>query len=109
MEAERSGWSDSDLAKRGQPHLGAPSEKEHQSARLERELRRLYDILESYAPQWYTQEHHERAKSALRQGEKASADVFVELCNLLEEYAPAWYTEEYYERDKSVLELLKEN
>jgi hypothetical protein len=65
--------------------------------------------LESYAPQWYTQERHERAESALCQGEKASADVFVQLCKLQEEYAPAWYTEEYYEKDKAVLELLREN
>lgn len=93
----------------GRRHPDLPSEREHQSARLAKELRRLYDILESYAPQWYTQEHHERAESALRQAEKASADVFVQLCKLLEEYAPAWYTKEYYGRDKSVLELLREN
>lgn len=88
--------------------LGALSEKEHQSARLATALRDLYDILESHAPQWYTQEHHERAESALRQGGKASADAFIELCALLEDYAPSWYTKEHFERFRSILELLEQ-
>jgi hypothetical protein len=88
--------------------LGALSEKERQSARLATALRELYDILESHAPQWYTQEHHERAESALRRGGKASADAFIELCALLEDYAPSWYTKEHYERSRSILELLEQ-
>lgn len=115
MEADRSRWSDIDLAKRADrgnlgnslQHFAVLPEGEDQSARLAKELRKLYDVLESYAPQWYTLEYHQRAQSALRQGGKASVAVFMELCDLLEEYAPSWYTKEHYERAKSILQLLK--
>ena len=89
-------------------HVGALSEMEHQNARLATALRELYDILESHAPRWYTEEHHQRAESALRRGRKASADAFIELCALLEEYAPSWYTKEHYERARSILRLLEQ-
>ena len=116
MEADRSRGCDSDLAKRAHQgnvssspqHLGALSEKGHQNARLTKALRKLYDILESHAPRWYTQAHHKRAESALRRGGKASADVFIELCHLLEEYAPSWYTKEHYETVRPILELLEQ-
>jgi hypothetical protein len=26
----------------------------------------LYELLETYAPEWYTEEHHNRAEAALR-------------------------------------------
>ena len=29
-------------------------------------LTELYDLLEGYAPSWYSQQHHERAEAALR-------------------------------------------
>jgi hypothetical protein len=29
-------------------------------------LAELYELLEKYAPTWYTQNHHEKAESALR-------------------------------------------
>lgn len=29
-------------------------------------LKLLYDILEDYAPVWYTEEHHDKAAAALR-------------------------------------------
>jgi hypothetical protein len=29
-------------------------------------LAELYGLLEEYAPSWYTQQHHQRAESALR-------------------------------------------
>jgi hypothetical protein len=29
-------------------------------------LAELYELLEKYAPTWYTQHHHEKAESALR-------------------------------------------
>ena len=29
-------------------------------------LLELYNLLEEYAPTWYTQEHHDRAEAALR-------------------------------------------
>ena len=114
METDQSRWSDSDFARRsnqgnvsrGRQHVDAMSEKEHQRARVARGLGELYDILESHAPRWYTQEHHERAESALRQGGKASVNIFIELCGLLEEYAPSWYTKEHYEKARSILKLL---
>ena len=80
--------------------MGALSEKQHQTAKLAKALRKQYDILERYAPQWYTQAHHKRAESALQRGGKASAAVFIELCDLLEEYAPTWYTKEDYEKSE---------
>jgi hypothetical protein len=88
--------------------LGALSEKKHQREKLAKALRKQYDLLESYAPRWYTQRHHERTESALRRGGKAKADVFIELCGLLEEHAPRWYTKEHSERARSILELLEQ-
>ena len=32
----------------------------------------IYELLEEYAPAWYTQEHHERVKAALSLLSKAS-------------------------------------
>ena len=29
-------------------------------------LKMLYDLLEAYAPVWYTEEHHNRTEAALR-------------------------------------------
>jgi hypothetical protein len=34
-------------------------------------LAELYELLEKYAPTWYTQSHHEKAESALRLVKKA--------------------------------------
>jgi hypothetical protein len=34
-------------------------------------LAELYNLLEQYAPLWYTQEHHEKAESALRLTKKS--------------------------------------
>jgi hypothetical protein len=33
---------------------------------LREALRMLYELLETYAPEWYTEEHHNRAEAALR-------------------------------------------
>ena len=35
-------------------------------ARLVDALSELHDLLEEYAPSWYTQEHHEKAVAALQ-------------------------------------------
>ena len=79
--------------------------KEQQSARLMVVLRELHSLLESYAPPWYTPEHHERAESSVRSGRQA-ADVFIELFGLLEEYAPLWYTKEHHDKAAVTLQLL---
>ncbi len=34
-------------------------------SRLVDALRTLYDLLEQYAPSWYTQQHHDKAAAAL--------------------------------------------
>jgi hypothetical protein len=38
----------------------------HQVLQLQEALRMLYDLLENYAPPWYTQDHHDKAAAALR-------------------------------------------
>ena len=35
------------------------------SHQLREALKMLYDLLEAYAPAWYTEEHHDKAKAAL--------------------------------------------
>jgi hypothetical protein len=42
------------------------AELESQIAQLARALRELCDLLEAYAPAWYTERKHEKAMSALR-------------------------------------------
>jgi len=42
---------------------------EHRAAevlKLREALKILYDLLEEYAPSWYTEEHHDKAEAALR-------------------------------------------
>jgi hypothetical protein len=34
--------------------------------KLREALKMLYDLLEQYAPSWYTEEHHDKAEAALR-------------------------------------------
>ena len=34
--------------------------------KLREALKILYDLLEEYAPSWYTEEHHDKAEAALR-------------------------------------------
>jgi hypothetical protein len=45
---------------------GVPDARAETTQQLEDALLELYNLLESYAPSWYTQEHHNRAESALR-------------------------------------------
>jgi hypothetical protein len=47
----------------------SPGHAKDQSAeivKLRQALKMLYDLLEAYAPHWYTEEHHDRAEAALR-------------------------------------------
>ena len=41
-------------------------ETELEAAQLADALSNLHDLLEEYAPPWYTEAHHERVESALR-------------------------------------------
>ena len=51
-------------ARRNAPKPSSEISKEsHVSA--ETALRELFDLLEDYAPSWYTEEHHNRAEAAL--------------------------------------------
>jgi len=50
-----------------------PESLEHEVAELRKHqkqllsaLRLLFDLLEAYAPSWYTEEHHKKALAALR-------------------------------------------
>jgi hypothetical protein len=47
----------------------SPDDAKDRSAevvKLREALKMLYDLLEAYAPHWYTEEHHDRAEAALR-------------------------------------------
>jgi hypothetical protein len=56
----------SDVYSLAQPPEDAP-EMKRQLIRAAEALAELYGLLEEYAPSWYTQQHHQRAESALRQ------------------------------------------
>jgi hypothetical protein len=45
--------------------LNTTTEKELQLAQLENAFAELYHLLEQYAPVWYTQEQHDKARWAL--------------------------------------------
>jgi hypothetical protein len=57
---------------KGSRITGAPGTEEYvvqlelQRTRIAEALRELYELLEEYAPAWYTEDRHERAKSALQ-------------------------------------------
>ena len=44
-----------------------PSEVEQRPTRIADVLSELYNLLEQYAPPWYTQELHEKVKTALQE------------------------------------------
>ena len=46
-----------------------PHDKQNEAVKvrkLQEALQMLYDLLEEYAPSWYTEEHHDKAEAALR-------------------------------------------
>jgi hypothetical protein len=98
-------------------HEGAPgglpeglhviSEREARRLQLENIVRELCELLETYAPPWYTRAHSERANLALQGGQESLAKIFNELYDLLEKYAPAWYSEGQHKRAQCVAQLLK--
>ncbi len=47
----------------GRPTFHTDSQADH--SRLEDALRTLYELLEEYAPSWYTRAHHDKAATAL--------------------------------------------
>ena len=48
------------------------SEMERDRVLLTKVLTEIYELLEEYAPPWYTQQHHDRVKAALSLVSKAS-------------------------------------
>jgi hypothetical protein len=48
-------------------HLPNRIQMEQKLRRMSEALRELYDLLEQYAPSWYTRDLHERARSALQE------------------------------------------
>jgi hypothetical protein len=81
-------------------------QEDQQASRLAVVFRELYHLLEDYAPQWYTLEHHQRSELGLRKGGQEQADAFLMLYNLLQEYAPPWYTQEHHKRARLTLQNL---
>jgi hypothetical protein len=89
--------------------LHVVSDSEARRLQIENSVRELCKLLETYAPQWYTRAHSERASLALRGGPESLARIFNEWYDLLEEYAPAWYSEEQHRKAKSVAQSLQSN
>ena len=60
MDHERQGSlkSSTGVSSRPEGHENAPSTREV--------LQEFFQLLEDYAPTWYTEEHHDRAVAALR-------------------------------------------
>lgn len=83
------------------------SETDEQAAQTVAAVRVMSDLLEEYAPTWYSQELHEKAAAAVNGGKEKVAEVFVELHNLLENYSPSWYTEDTHLRAESLRQSLK--
>ncbi len=52
------------------PSLRRHNDSQSERARLVEALSDLHDLLEEYAPSWYTEEHHRKAESALHPGRK---------------------------------------
>jgi hypothetical protein len=46
--------------------LNDPKHRAAEVLKLREALKMLYDLLEEYAPAWYTEEHHNKAEAALR-------------------------------------------
>lgn len=73
---------------------------------LEYALKELFELLESHAPMWYTQNHHRTAAAALRRARPCLPcikEALVDLYGLLETYAPVWYTSSYRRRAQRAL------
>jgi hypothetical protein len=69
-------------------------------------VQELFTLLEDYAPTWYTEDHHNRVTSALRE-RGMLAETLSDLYRLLEAYGPAWYTEELHRKTKSAVQISK--
>jgi hypothetical protein len=54
------------------PRSNSVSETERDRVLLTKAFTEIYELLEEYAPPWYTEEHHERVKAALSLLRKAS-------------------------------------
>lgn len=70
-------------------------------------LQDLHRLLEDYAPEWYTYEHHRRSVLGLRQQGHRQVEAFILLDNLLDEYAPRWYTSELRKEARLAAEHLE--
>ena len=51
-------------------HASAIRERETPKLQAIQVLGELYELLEMYSPQWYTEEHHRKAVAVLQQSEK---------------------------------------
>ena len=74
-----------------------------QESPLSATLRDLHQLVESYAPQWYTYEHHKKGEVALERGGQEEAEALLMLYDLLEKYAPQWYTQEHAKKAEIAL------
>lgn len=52
-------------------NIGGPESAQLHSAKVAEVLRELFNLLEEYAPVWYTEEHRDRAVAVLRDFEES--------------------------------------
>jgi hypothetical protein len=86
---------------------GTYAENDRGVQQVEMAVKELFQLLEAYAPTWYSEGHHQRAEAALRERGESLRSVFRELSDLLEQYGPGWFTEQHYAGAESVRKLLE--
>jgi hypothetical protein len=102
--SEKTGGAGKATSKRPGPY----AENDRGLPQVEVAVKRLFQLLETYAPTWYSEEHHQRAEAALRERGESLQSVFRELSDLLEHYGPGWFTEQHHAEAESVRKLLEE-
>ena len=87
---------------------GPYAENDRALQQVEMAVKKLFQLLQSYAPTWYSEGHHQRAEAALRERGESLRSVFRELSDLLEQYGPGWFTEQHHAEAESVRKLQEE-
>lgn len=91
---------------RGTKLKDAPSRRAEPGDEL---LNEIVALMENYAPSWYPQDLHDRAKQhAVEKGTSGLA-LLSELRELLQKYAPVWYTKQLHDKMAAALTDFRES